>query len=272
MKLEEYQLAVRAVQHYQSLGYNYVEVPWIVSEYANKATLPDDGNIGRFVGTDKCFIGSAEQGIIELFAGYPYNKDTANTLMNKLLVSVSPCVRLSDNSTIYHKETFLKVELSYVTDDSKSAKDVLGIITKDALNFHKMLFGSRISYEGGDITVSTSNDGDVELGSYGVRSIKGLYYVYGTGLALPRATMVHTPGYHTVPIIKGTLGKLSKILEEVDELVDAESQDNKLLVVNELSDLVGAINHYAETKGVTLDDLIKMNSVTERAFKSGRRK
>ena len=271
MKLEEYQLAVRAVQHYQSLGYNYVEVPWIVSEYANRATLPDDGNIGRFVGTDKCFIGSAEQGIIELFTDYTYDKDSVSKFMNRLLVSMSPCVRLNDTNTVYNKETFLKVELSYITDDDKSAKEVLGIIKKDAINFFKMISGNRVYYEDGDINI-VSNENSVELGSYGTRSIRGLYYVYGTGLALPRATMIHTPGYHNVPIIKGTLGKLSKILEEVDELVDAESQDNKLLVINELSDLAGAIRHYAESKGVTLDDLIKMNNVTERAFKSGRRK
>lgn len=80
------------------------------------------------------------------------------------------------------------------------------------------------------------------------------------------------PGYHILAIKKGKLGSLSKIQEELDEAVDAEQQNCKIMVAVELSDLIGAVKHYSETHlNLTLDDLIKMQKITERAFKSGRR-
>lgn len=38
-------------------------------------------------------------------------------------------------------------------------------------------------------------------------------------------------GYHLQPIAKGTLGQASKIQEELDELLDAERQNNKILAM-----------------------------------------
>lgn len=82
------------------------------------------------------------------------------------------------------------------------------------------------------------------------------------------------PGYHINKIPKGTLGESSKILEEVLELQDAEEQDCKIMQLVELSDLIGAIEEYLRKKfhTVTLQDLIKMSSVTRRAFVNGYRK
>ncbi len=80
------------------------------------------------------------------------------------------------------------------------------------------------------------------------------------------------PGYHIKQIKKGTLGELSKIQEELDEAVDAQEQGVKIMLLVELSDLIGAVKAVAEKNGSSLEDLIKMQQVTERAFKSGRRK
>lgn len=81
-------------------------------------------------------------------------------------------------------------------------------------------------------------------------------------------------GYHRTEIQKGTLGESSKILEEVQELLDAELQGNKIMALVELSDLVGAIQHYVEHRygaEMTLDDLMVMAQTTRRAFQDGRR-
>lgn len=78
--------------------------------------------------------------------------------------------------------------------------------------------------------------------------------------------------YHLVPIKKGVLGEASKIQEELDELMDAEVQENKILALVELSDLYGALEAMAITYGVTMDDLKKMSDATKRAFMSGSRK
>lgn len=80
-------------------------------------------------------------------------------------------------------------------------------------------------------------------------------------------------GYHLVKIEKRAYGTAEKILEEVQELLDAKSQGCKIMELVELSDLIGAIEGYLKSshEGVTLDDLIKMSSITKRAFENGKR-
>lgn len=78
-------------------------------------------------------------------------------------------------------------------------------------------------------------------------------------------------GYHLRHIPKGILGEVSKIREELEELEDATIQRVKVLQLVELSDLVGACAHYAETLGVSMDDLLAMSKVTRRAFANGAR-
>lgn len=92
-------------------------------------------------------------------------------------------------------------------------------------------------------------------------------YLHSSGLV--------QPGYHLEEIPRGTYGEISKILEEAAELKDAMEQANKVMVIIELSDLIGAIdgymiNHYGDK--LTIDNLITMAETTKRAFKSGHRK
>lgn len=80
--------------------------------------------------------------------------------------------------------------------------------------------------------------------------------------------------YHLGPIPTGTYGEISKIEEELLELKDAQAQGVRIMQLNELSDLIGAIEGYLEKYhgGFTMDDLIAMNKTTRRAFESGHRK
>lgn len=80
-------------------------------------------------------------------------------------------------------------------------------------------------------------------------------------------------GYHLAKIPRGNYGEISKIEEEVAELRDADNQDCDVMVLVELSDLVGAIEGYLEEKftGFTIQDLIKMAAITRRAFENGER-
>lgn len=79
--------------------------------------------------------------------------------------------------------------------------------------------------------------------------------------------------YHLKKINKGKVGELSKVYEEVEEVQDSEQQGVDLMVLVELSDVIGAIESYLEKyhPSVGINDLIKMSDVTKRAFKSGRR-
>jgi hypothetical protein len=79
-------------------------------------------------------------------------------------------------------------------------------------------------------------------------------------------------GYHLSKIEKGTLGSSSKIKEELDELLDAEVQCSKIMILLEASDLYGALEAYIMRFGMTMEDLAKMSEITARAFSSGERK
>ena len=86
--------------------------------------------------------------------------------------------------------------------------------------------------------------------------------------------VMDTPGYHLRPIEKGQYGTLSKIYEEVEEIRDSEAQNNRIMILLELSDLLGAVRGYLEENypEITLNDLAIMADATQRAFLTGVRK
>lgn len=63
------------------------------------------------------------------------------------------------------------------------------------------------------------------------------------------------------------IGEFSKIKEEFQELEDAFEQNDKILQICEMSDLIGAIELYADKFGLTLNDLKVFNDKTKSAFK-----
>ncbi len=79
-------------------------------------------------------------------------------------------------------------------------------------------------------------------------------------------------GYHQREIKKGQLGEFSKIVEEIEELLDAHQQSAKMLELCEFCDLLGAIEAYTAKNNITLNDLIQMKNLTKSAFESGDRK
>lgn len=78
--------------------------------------------------------------------------------------------------------------------------------------------------------------------------------------------------YHKNPIEKGVLGEFSKIREEFQELQDAAEQKSKVLVICELTDLIGAIEEYAKQFNLSLEDLKQFSDMTKSAFLEGKRK
>lgn len=78
-------------------------------------------------------------------------------------------------------------------------------------------------------------------------------------------------GYHKKSIPKGEIGKFSKIKEEFLELEDAFEQGDIILELCELSDLIGAIEAYVESRGITISDLKKFSDKTREAFREGKR-
>ncbi len=78
-------------------------------------------------------------------------------------------------------------------------------------------------------------------------------------------------GYHLRPIVKGTLGTISKIEEELDEFREAIEQSNKVLQICELCDIYGALELLAQSYNLSMDDLKKMSDRTKAAFLNGDR-
>ena len=87
---------------------------------------------------------------------------------------------------------------------------------------------------------------------------------------------IYKAGYHMEEIPRGVYGELSKVIEEAAELKDAMEQGNKLMVLIELSDIIGAIDGYLDKyytgRSMTIDNLITMAFTTKRVFESGYRK
>jgi hypothetical protein len=80
-------------------------------------------------------------------------------------------------------------------------------------------------------------------------------------------------GYHIRDIRKGELGESSKIQEELDELMDAEDQGNKVLMLCELADIYGAMDLYLHRyfESLTMYDIAVMAKATKQAFEDGER-
>lgn len=77
--------------------------------------------------------------------------------------------------------------------------------------------------------------------------------------------------YHLHEIPKGLFGEFSKIREEFLELEDAVSQNDSILILVELSDLLGAIEEYSKKWNISMNDLISFSRKTQSAFKEGKR-
>lgn len=67
-------------------------------------------------------------------------------------------------------------------------------------------------------------------------------------------------GYHILNIKKGIPGKASKVIEESFEFLDAENQKCKLMCLIELSDLLGALRLFFESKNLCFSNLQPLSS------------
>lgn len=67
------------------------------------------------------------------------------------------------------------------------------------------------------------------------------------------------PRFHQRAIPRGKYGELSKVVEEVEEAIDAEDQGHRLMLLIELSDIIGAVEGVLKKKEYnhTIEDLIK---------------
>lgn len=166
----DYNLLGICSKYYNSLKYEYVNVPWIVPMEDIMVTCPSNDMVYTTQGGG--LVGSAEQSFIHLLRNNKLSSD-------RKYYAITPCFRLGDSSNgPLHKEYFIKLELFSI---SYSFLDMI----EDA----KTVFNA---YGSADVTrkdFDNSSDlfiNGIEVGSYGSRVFNGIQFNYGTGLALPR--------------------------------------------------------------------------------------
>lgn len=180
-----YYLIAEAIEYYKLRGFKYTEVPWVVSSEAINATCP----VHSQKANDEQLVASGEQSFIEL------------RMKSKLdvgkYVCATPCYRPQDagRSNMHHSQ-FFKVELIHLSGDDKPSEQDYDNLINNAFAFMSR-YKSNISIvetkddERHECETLISHDIEtqdiIELGSYGVRYHKKVgYWIYGTGLALPR--------------------------------------------------------------------------------------
>lgn len=194
-----YSLLGRAVELYAELGYEQIEVDWMVPYAVSMSTHNSTDGIFPTVdrhGNDLALVGSAEQGFLKAVVD-------GRIVPDRKYMSVSPCFRRGDIGPI-NQECFIKLELSAMSLQDESIRYVM-------MNDAHVVF-QQLGLEASRIKVFYEHDIDtdrnldfvfwqdvttpVELGSYGFREIKGLtdynfLLHYGTGLALPRFQLIN---------------------------------------------------------------------------------
>ena len=172
-------LLADAVEFYERRGYRYVELPWAALESVCALTAPE-GSIFPNVQGLGTLIGSAEQSFLQAtMGGLPEGRYCALT----------PCFRVGEVEDNLHRKTFMKVELF----STLAPAEIVDIMRDDAESY----FNRALAQEGyqdiaGRLNWMDTEDGhdlnlgDIEVGSYGVRTANDITWAYGTGLAEPR--------------------------------------------------------------------------------------
>lgn len=182
----DYSLLSKAIKYFSKKGFKQIETPWRVSKQAIGGTFNSSES---FKADDKFLIGSAEQGFLEL--------QSQDKLKGTQFMSISPCFR-NEVEDYFHQQEFMKLELIYFSN-YVTIKEVIQyqIIKRFVLNFIIKKLKIKIS----DIAILETKDNNsiysedilingIEYGSYGIRQFQGKYYIYGTGIALPRASKI----------------------------------------------------------------------------------
>jgi hypothetical protein len=168
-----------AINWYKSLGYEYMDVTWIVPDEVYEATKPTDIEVFSCDTLGGNLVASGEQSFMQAMDwGRKIGK----------AVCCTPCFRAENTYDDFHLPYFMKVELIH----KSGGKDGLALMIKDAFNFFENACSMRckvVEMPDGSYDIVDAQNG-IELGSYGIRRWKDFSWVYGTGVAEPRTSQV----------------------------------------------------------------------------------
>lgn len=173
----DYNRINKSIQFYESNGFKRIESPWTVTKAVSSITKPEGKSDWEIVGKDKVLVASGEQSFLYLYLKGFLPKGKYQT--------VTPCYRdeVFDQT---HTKYFIKNEL-IITDDV-SETSLMSVI-----NICKQFYEGEL---GESVKVVETEQGydleynGIEIGSYGIRSCEYLEWIYATGLAEPRMSVI----------------------------------------------------------------------------------
>lgn len=173
----DYNRIARSIEFYESNGFKRIESPWTVTKAVSSITKPEDKSDWEIVGKNKVLVASGEQSFLYLYLKGFLPKGRYQT--------VTPCYRdeVFDQT---HTKYFIKNEL-IITD--KVTNDSLDNLVDICKKFYEIELGEKVDIVKTEFGLDLECLG-IEIGSYGIRDCEYLEWVYGTGLAEPRLSVV----------------------------------------------------------------------------------
>lgn len=173
MNVQSFERLSLALSYYTEVcKFVYINIPWDVPPRISAITKPEHVKDINFI-KGNVLVASGEQSFLHYY-GILSNKD--------VYVGLTPCFRDEDNLDALHQQYFYKIELF--------SKDITRIadIQDSASNFFDTILESYTTVKHIDSNNTDLMIGDIELGSYGVRTHGHMKWAFGTGLAEPRFT------------------------------------------------------------------------------------
>lgn len=173
----DYGLIARSIDFYEKEGFSRIESPWTVSKFIDGITKPKDRNSFEIVHNGKCLVASGEQSFLYLYL--------KGFLPKGMFQTTTPCFR-DEPFDFYHTKYFIKNELIITNDVTRPN---LIKIVETATKFFETMFKKVdvISLYDGSYDIEVEGQ---ELGSYGIRETEFLTWIYGTGCAEPRTSLL----------------------------------------------------------------------------------
>lgn len=178
-----YKIIADSIEHYENAGFLQIEAPWTVSKQTSGITKPDNCMDYVLEHNGKVLVASGEQSFLYMMIkGY---------LLPGRYLTVTPCFR-DDSFDLLHRKYFLKNEL-IVTDV------VNDTVLMETIETCVSFFSKWVPRESLHINPNMDGSWDIEckidgtmyeLGSYGIRRHSYLEWIYATGCAEPRLTLV----------------------------------------------------------------------------------
>lgn len=178
----DYQKLADSIVYYEEKGFVRIDAPWWVSTNVSDITKPDNVENFYIPKNDKCLVASGEQSFICSMVKGRLPKGTYQT--------ITPCFRDEKNDPL-HRRCFLKNELIDIIDTSE--KRLYEIIAICSNFYSRYLSGLRIIKTDAPKAALCNFDiecNGIELGSYGIRTHLNLRWIYATGCAEPRLSIV----------------------------------------------------------------------------------